>query len=43
LLAVTVFAVRDQAGFTRWATASQLPADWPQSTRTGTAPVACTN
>jgi hypothetical protein len=26
---VFVFAEQDQAGFTRWATASQLPAAWP--------------
>jgi hypothetical protein len=37
---VFVFAEQDEAGFTRWATASQLPAAWPQSTRTGSAPVA---
>ena len=33
-----VFAEQDQAGFTRWATASQLPTAWPQSTTSGSAP-----
>ncbi len=40
---VFVFAEQDQAGCTRWATASELPAAWPQSTRTGTVPVPLTN
>jgi len=39
---VFVFAEHDQGGFTRWATAGQLPAAWPQSTRTGSGPVALT-
>jgi hypothetical protein len=39
---VFVFAEQDQAGFTRWATASQLPAAWPQSSRAGSVPVALT-
>jgi hypothetical protein len=39
---VFVFAERDQAGLSRWAIASQLPAAWPQTTCTGSAPVALT-
>ena len=35
---VYVFAEQDQGGCTRWVTASQLPAAWPQSTPTGSAP-----
>jgi len=35
---VFVFAERDQAGFSRWAIASQLPAAWPQTTCTGSVP-----
>ena len=39
---VFVFAEQDQAGSTRWGTASQLPAAWPQSSRAGSVPVAPT-
>ncbi len=37
-----VFAEQDQAGSTRWATARQLPAAWPQSTGSAGSPVALT-
>jgi len=40
---VFVFAEQDVAGVTRWATARQLPAAWPQSTASaGGSPVALT-
>ena len=39
---VFVFAEQDQAGITRWATARQLPAAWPQSTASAGNPVALT-
>jgi hypothetical protein len=39
---VYIFAEHDRDGFTRWVTASQFPAAWPQSTATGSAPVALT-
>ncbi len=39
---VFVFAEQDQAGFTRWATDSRLPAAWPQSTPSGSPPAALT-
>jgi hypothetical protein len=37
-----VFAEQDQVGITRWATAGQLPAAWPQSTPPGSVPRALT-
>ena len=39
---VFVFAEQDPAGVTRWATARQLPAAWPQSTASAGSPVALT-
>jgi len=39
---VFVFAEQDQAGFTRWVIAGQLPAAWPQSTPPGRMPRALT-
>ena len=39
---VYIFAEQDQGGCTRWVTASQLPAAWPQGTPLGSAPVALT-
>ena len=39
---VFVFAEQDPAGVTRWATARQLPAAWPQSTESAGSPVALT-
>ena len=39
---VFVFAEQDRAGFTRWATARQLPAAWPQSKASAGSPVALT-
>jgi hypothetical protein len=37
-----IFAEHDPAGFSRWVTASQLPAAWPQSTSPGDTPAALT-
>ena len=37
---VFVFAEQDRAGFTRWATARQFPAAWPQSKASAGNPVA---
>jgi hypothetical protein len=39
---VFVFAEQDPAGVTRWATAGQLPAAWPQITASAGSPVALT-
>jgi hypothetical protein len=37
-----VFAEQDTVGFSRWVTASQLPAAWPQSISEGSASAALT-
>jgi hypothetical protein len=39
---VYIFAEYERDGFTRWVTANQFPAAGPQSTATGSAPVALT-